>query len=230
MAWDSFSIRAKVGSLEPVLVRVLFPAVFVQVLVQVLVEFLVLFRHNAAGDFDCTIKRRGAVFSWLRPHGLLTRRLRDWHSGVPAPINEKGRVLVALEPNPESPDTAVHRHDQPSPHGSKRLDVGCAKRPRAPDPFPTIEHVPPLKGHFALKRAVKEVVSREDDDKARKEREPHCDAPPISCRREAVGSHHRSEPEKEEKHVVPRQPNVAQLCRKPHPLRGHAVRGDAFVA
>jgi L-threonylcarbamoyladenylate synthase len=36
------------GSLEPVLVRVLFPSVFVQVLVQVLVEFLILFRHLPA--------------------------------------------------------------------------------------------------------------------------------------------------------------------------------------
>jgi len=71
----------------------------------------------------------------------------------------------------------VHRYDRPDTNGSKRLDIGSPSIPRPSDPFSTIEYVPPLKRHFALKRIVEEIVAHEDKDQNESEWETSRDNP-----------------------------------------------------
>lgn len=121
--------------LEPVLVRVLFPAVFVQVLVQVLVEFLVLFRHRGPADFDCSIKCRGVGRMIGLPARLLALNSRS--IAIAAGIVRGGGLIVyptdtvyGLGCDPSS-DEAVERLFRVKGRGSKPVPVLCSSTEKA---------------------------------------------------------------------------------------------------
>ena len=80
-----------------------------------------------------------------------------------------------------------------------------------------------------MKRVVKEVVESEGENQNKGERESRCDAPSVACGREAVSPRSRSDPQDEQKQVIPSHPRVAQFCNEPHPLRGHALQESPFV-